>query len=57
MVDNAKYKILNAHQLHYVIEKGNSGEAEAHLAFPNLVNDLNEGQELVFIPVNRANSH
>jgi Ulp1 protease family, C-terminal catalytic domain len=53
-----RFKILPAHQFHYVKEAGNKIEAKAHLAFPELLNELTSfSGKLVFIPVNNPDFH
>ncbi|CAG8657219.1 9474_t:CDS:2, partial [Ambispora gerdemannii] len=40
LVKNDKFKILPAHQFHYVKETKGTAEANAHLAFPELLQEL-----------------
>lgn len=55
---NDKFKILPAHQFHYVRETKGTVEANAHLAFPELLTEINDNnRELVFIPVNNPDFH
>ncbi|CAG8701635.1 10813_t:CDS:1, partial [Ambispora gerdemannii] len=57
LVKNDKFKILPAHQFHYVKEAERS-EAGAYLAFPDLLSEINDSsKELVFIPVNNPDFH
>jgi hypothetical protein len=53
-----RFKILPAHQFHYVRETKGTAEANAHLAFPELLNELTSfSGKLIFIPVNNPNFH
>jgi len=53
-----KFKILPAHQFHYVRETKGTIEANAHLSFPELLQSLTSfSGELVFIPVNNPDFH
>src|SRR5690242_364577 len=53
-----KFKVLLAHQFHYVKETKGTAEANAHLAFSELLSELTGfSGELVFIPVNSPNFH
>ncbi|MDR1670199.1 MAG: hypothetical protein LBR43_00535 [Spiroplasmataceae bacterium] len=52
-----KFKTLPAYQFHYVKEAKRE-EAEADLAFPELLNTINDqSKELIFIPVNNPDFH
>jgi len=54
--DTNKCKILPAHQFHYT--KETKGKKEDQAAFSKLLREINDnGEELVFIPVNNPNFH
>jgi len=58
MAKNDKFKILPTHQFHYVKKTKGTAEANAHLAFPELLTELTGfSGELVFIPVNNPDFH
>jgi hypothetical protein len=58
LVKNSKYKVLPTHQFHYVKETKGTAEANAHLAFPELLQELTSfAGDLVFIPVNNPDFH
>lgn len=51
-----QFKILPAYQFYYV-QEAPKNEAEAHLALPELLKELNTTAKLVFIPINQPNYH
>ncbi|CAG8639445.1 4072_t:CDS:2 [Cetraspora pellucida] len=54
----SKFKVLPAHQFHYVVEVIRKREIGAEEAFQKLVKEMtDESKELVFIPVNNPNFH
>jgi hypothetical protein len=57
MPQNEQFKVLPAYQFHYVKE-ANPQEAEADLAFPQLLSQINdESKDLIFIPINNPDFH
>lgn len=54
----SKFKILPAHQFHYVTEVMKKKEKDWKLAFKELLKEINDSnKELVFIPINQPNFH